>query len=196
MKGSGVKQGGRLEATKSLRRAVFSFLGLPNPPPAPREVRVYVYGRTDMHRRSVDNIGDLVAGVAAALAAAELPPPVLIPTVTMHPLEQARLFHSVDVLLTVQGAHMQNSIFMPEDGVVMELSPCKARKTSFLYRFGCFRPLQRHIVQEICFPSSNLGSDKYGQNLTLCPHHVRIATEKTMAEVARLRRERRDMNLS
>ena len=190
MRGSGVPAGSRAAATKALRSAVFARM--PQAPPqagaggGKAGVRVFVYGRHDVHRRSIVNFGALVATVSETLQSLSVPEAEVIADMHLHPLAQAELFSRIDLLVTVQGAHMQSSIFMPPHGGVIELSPCRARKTSFLHRYGVMMPTQNHIQLEVCFPSLNLGDDKYAQNLTLCHNHMKGVATMVTQEVHRI----------
>ncbi|KAJ9472846.1 hypothetical protein DIPPA_21641 [Diplonema papillatum] len=200
LKGAGVAGGSRVATVLGMRRAIGGVLDglLPrrderpheHPAHSPPPVRVYLYGRTDVYRRSIVNFDDLIASVSRGLANSGIPPITVIPTTLLPPLGQVQLFRSIDVLLTIQGAHMQTSLFMPADGAVIEISPCAARKTSFLRRYGTMLPTQNHVQMEICFPSVNLLSDKYAQNVTLCPHHVDLLLDAVLREVRRLQNAR------
>eukprot|EP01060_Flectonema_neradi_P002853 TRINITY_DN11797_c0_g1_i2.p1 TRINITY_DN11797_c0_g1~~TRINITY_DN11797_c0_g1_i2.p1 ORF type:complete len:615 (+),score=66.92 TRINITY_DN11797_c0_g1_i2:68-1912(+) len=185
LKGSGVATGARYPVVHHFREAVFDVLG--SRPPN-NKITIYIYGRTDVYRRSIINMGNLVDRIVNKYGAERV---IQIPSMSLHPLQQASLFRKIDILLTVQGAHLQNSIFMPADGSVVEFSPCRARQTSFLKRYHTFLASQRHVQIEVCFPSINLGKDKYGQNLTLCNHHIDIAEQKVAEEVSRIEKERK-----
>ena len=193
----GVSVSGRGTTTERFRRAVYTALNTLGRPSGAiatliggvvSKPRVFLYARHEVHRRSLVNFGDLYVGVADVLRGEGLPAPTIITTMTLHPLQQAELFAQIDILVTVQGAHMQNSIFMPPTGGVIELSPCRARKTSFLHRYGKMLPKQNHVQLEVCFPSVNLGKDKYAQNLTLCSHHIGSVAKLLLQELARLKR--------
>ena len=186
LKGSGVSSGARYPVVNHFRKAVFDELG-PKQSSDNRVIKIYIYGRTDVYRRSILNLGDLVDGIVKKIGRDHV---ILIPVMSLHPLNQAELFRGIDILLTVQGAHLQNSIFMPSDASIIEFSPCRARQTSFLKKYHTFLSTQSHIQVEICFPSINLGKDKYGQNLTLCDHHVNIAEVKVTQEIERIKKQR------
>eukprot|EP00759_Apiculatamorpha_spiralis_P034143 PhF_6_TR35349/c0_g2_i2/m.51294 len=172
--GSGQPEGRRWNVAGATRRMVFDALGVPGHSKLtlPRaQLRVALYSRRDVYRRSFDNFGALLESVTHTLRALQQPDPIVITSFSMSSLAQIRMVYDIDILVTVQGSHIQNSLFMPPDAWLVEVSPCLARSVSFLARYGMFLPNQKHVQLEICAPILNLAGDKHGQNLTLCPHH-------------------------
>jgi hypothetical protein len=173
--GGGTPASTRTMVAHSFRAAVFDNLDVP------RDVRtgrgrppqVYVYGRHDVSRRSLDNIGALFAAAEEVTRSMGLPPPIVISTFNMSPQAQIVLFSRVDVMLGMQGAHLQHSLFMPRDGAVMEIAPCHSVLTSFVSRYGMFLPTQTFWQLRVCAPVINLTEQsRIGQNVTLCPRHL------------------------
>ena len=138
--------------------------------------QVYVYGRNDMHRRSIDNIGELIFAVAKVTSSLGLDNPLVVHSFSdLSPLEQVKTFAGMDVLVTVQGAHMQNSIFMPSDGVVLEVSPCLAKKNIlFSAVWHLLAQTKALVPSDLRRPPINTCCDKYSKNLTLCGRHVEL----------------------
>jgi hypothetical protein len=142
----------------------------------PGLVNVFFYGRNDMHRRSIDNPSLLLDAIAAVAHELSLPPPVLIPTFNLAPARQVQLARRMDFFLTVQGAHLQHSLFMPDDAVIFEIAPCRSEGVSFLRRYGRYLDSQRHVFYPLCddvILNFSEDPDKVpNQNLTLCTAHV------------------------
>jgi len=174
--GSGLPEGRRWAVAGETRRMVFHAIGVDThkkgTPSLPRDPRIYLYSRRDVHRRSFDNFGEIIESVITTVRQlSDVPDPILITSFSMSPLAQMRMVYDIDVLVTIQGSHLQNSLFMPPDAWIIEICPCRARRVSFLNQFGVFLPKQRHVQVEICAPLINMAGDKLEQNLTLCPHH-------------------------
>ena len=83
----------------------------------------------------------------------------------------------IDVLLTVQGSHVQNSLFMPHDAVIVEVAHCGASRVSFLRRYGPYFDSQRYIYFPVCDGLVvNSLAEPVEQNLTLCGDQLRQNT--------------------
>ena len=170
-KGGPANAARRPEVAKTIRRVMYERLSIDEDALLKRHPQVYVYGRNDVYRRSIDNVGALVSAIGEVTATFEgVPPPALISTFYMSPPAQIEMLSHVDILVTMQGAHEQPaSLFMPADATIVEISACKATKVSFISRHGAFLKSQRYNLYEICEPAINQGDPElHWQNVTLC----------------------------
>lgn len=192
----------RSSVAARLRRHVFAHVRAPTgatTKTASTEPHIYVYGRNDVHRRSFDNVHALLRVAARVAKALSLPSPRLISTFSVPAAEQIALMRDVDVLLAIQGSHMQNSLFMPDDGVVIELAPCRAQRVSFIQRYGKYLDTQSYEYIPLCdgvvVNYSDL--DEASQNVTLCPHmldRVEVSLlQQTRSLVERRKQQRGDV---
>ena len=196
--GFGARKVSRTAVANTIRATAFRALRLS---PAlyegnvPRLPKVFVYGRHDVHRRSIDNYGELVHKVTEITASFGLEKPVVIPSFTTSAFAQVELFSQIDVLVTMQGAHMQTSLFMPADGVLVEIAPCRSKRTSFVSRYGMFLPSMVLRQLMVCSPVINLDhEDKRSQNVTLCGHHL-VELEAMLREELKGMAKRRGVEL-
>ena len=98
----------------------------------------------------------------------------------------------IDVLLTVQGSHVQNSLFMPHDAVIVEVAHCGASRVSFLRRYGPYFDSQRYIYFPVCDGLVvNSLAEPVEQNLTLCGDQLRQIQHKLTTAVQSLVESRR-----
>lgn len=176
-------------------------------PASRRSLRVAVYGRSDVYRRRIDNIGALVSATRDAMDAAQQeakrssssssafssifasPWPTLITTFYSSPLSQIVLATQVDVLVTVSGAHEQPmSLFGPADMSIVEIATCLGTQTSFVGRYGMLMPEHQRLTQvQVCAPLLNVAeSDTTEQSLTLCPHHLELIRTDIKQEILRI----------
>jgi hypothetical protein len=56
----------------------------------------------------------------------------------------------VDMLVSVQGAHLQSSFVMHPHSAILELAPCHSPRTSFISRYGPMHPQQLYEQILIC----------------------------------------------
>jgi hypothetical protein len=144
--------------------------------------RIFVYGRNDMYRRSLDNPTALYNQVLQVAldeyrgwlqngrTDTQFPTPVLITTFTTSTPQQLAMLADVDILVSVQGAHLQSTFVMHPHSAILELAPCHSPRTSFISRYGPMHPQQLYEQILICSTKLNLlEKDKRAQNVTLCP---------------------------
>jgi hypothetical protein len=178
---------------RSIRREVFSLLDAST---AVRyqsksdDVQIFFYGRNDMHRRSIDNPHMLIEAISAVTDKMGLPPVRVISTFGISPARQVLLAREMDFFLTIQGAHLQHSLFMPHDGVIFEIAPCRSEGVSFLRRYGRYMESQTHVFFPLCddvIINFSEEADKIpDQNLTLCQEHVMEISNRVQVLLERL----------
>jgi hypothetical protein len=183
----------RQVVAKRLRQHVFSALHKHEHTYGDRErkPRIGIYGRNDVYRRSIDNTDVLLEIVANVARRHHLPPPSTVGTFDVSPEEQFRLMESIDVFVAIQGSHLQNSLFMPDDGAIVELAPCRAEFVSFMRRYGKYLDSQSYTYLSLCdnVMINYSEKDAASQNVTLCPQVAgRINDAVERAVVALLRR--------
>ena len=193
---------------RSIRRSVFDdIFGLGAPSDEAADLlenhlvpRLFIYGRNDMHRRSIDNIWLLTTALAQVTKKLGLHPPQVIRTFSVTPVQQILLARRIDFFVTVQGAHLQHSLFMPDDAVVFEIAPCHSEHVSFLRRYGRYLETQRHIFFQMCddvLINYSQDPDKVAdQNLTLCEHHLTDISSRVEGGLAEMIRRRRATNVN
>lgn len=157
-----------------------------------RKPQIFIYGRNDVHRRSLDNTVMLLDLVRRIAARHHLPPPSLVKTFQLKPLDQFRQMLDIDVFVAIQGSHLQNSLFMPDDGAIVELAPCRADFVSFMRRYGRYLDSQSYTYVSLCdnVMINYSEKDPAAQNVTLCPHvmdRIKVAVEKAVVSLLRRR---------
>jgi hypothetical protein len=185
----------KAEVAANLRSEVLSFLNL-DPIVVSGEIRriprVYIYGRQEVHRRHLDNLGQLTAALAEVTHALDAPPPTVITTFYMEPARQIELMAGIDILVSIQGAHLEQHLFMPLDAVIIEIAACHSTQTSFVSRYGTYHPKQKFKQMRLCHPLINFSDrDKRAQDLLLCPHHLRQLQDDVRGALKELLRSRK-----
>lgn len=179
--GAGLRQSTALR----LRQHVFEGIQVDANRRRRHRPQILIYGRNDVHRRSIDNMQALFQVATNIAQQLQLPPPVIIDTFSRPVVEQIAIMSAADVMLSIQGSHQQNSLFMPEDAVIVEIAPCRAHRVSFLQRYGpylkthayWYAPLCDGVLVNYCDP------DPVSQNVTLCPSMTRWIQDKVLKMV-------------
>lgn len=187
----------RMVVARRIRRHIFNYLHLPvhSQHPSLSHVRALVYGRNDVYRRSFDNthvLFYLVKRVVESMARKHSTIS-LVKSFGIPVEDQIRLMSSADVFVAIQGSHMQNTLFMPEDAVIIELAPCRADRVSFIQRYGKYLDSQRYTYLPLCdgVVVNYSEKDPATQNVTLCPHMLQRVEQVVTESVADLLRRRR-----
>lgn len=184
----------RFEVAGAIRADALRFAGVASDivdGTARRPPQLYVYGRSEVYRRSVDNIGALASAMLEVTTELGLPDPIVISSFYAHPEAQVELMSRIDMLLSVQGAHLEQALFMPKDSAVLEFAQCFSRRTSFISRYGAFHEDQVYKQDVVCHPRINLSDkDKRAQNLTLCPRMIVSLQDEVRAGLRQIMKRR------